>query len=141
MGTCSARVDCGAPAGPSFGFSHLLCVREDSRVLCDGLASIFGERRRDRCTSLCSATPTYVAQEKSKRMETAPEINFEQIRERAYDLWERNHKPEGFDIEFWLMAERELRAERGRRRSQVSASKERKMSINPQGETEEGRGE
>ncbi|MBE7200282.1 MAG: DUF2934 domain-containing protein [Parafilimonas terrae] len=43
-------------------------------------------------------------------------ITFEQIRERAYELWERNHRPEGLEIEFWLIAERELRAERERRR-------------------------
>lgn len=42
-------------------------------------------------------------------------IPFDQIRERAYELWERNHKPEGLEIEFWLIAERELRAERARR--------------------------
>jgi hypothetical protein len=48
---------------------------------------------------------------------TSREITFEEIRERAYDLWERHHRPEGFSIELWLMAERELRAEReGRRR-------------------------
>lgn len=41
-------------------------------------------------------------------------ISFEQIRERAYELWERNHRPEGFEIQFWLLAERELRAERRR---------------------------
>ncbi|MGU3463543.1 DUF2934 domain-containing protein [Methylobacterium sp. C33D] len=41
-------------------------------------------------------------------------ITFEQIRERAYELWERNHRPEGFEIEFWLLAERELRKERDR---------------------------
>lgn len=41
-------------------------------------------------------------------------ITFEQIRERAYELWERNHRPEGLEIEFWLIAERELRAERER---------------------------
>jgi hypothetical protein len=38
-------------------------------------------------------------------------ITFERIRERAYDIWDRNHRPEGYDVEFWLMAERELRAE------------------------------
>jgi hypothetical protein len=38
-------------------------------------------------------------------------ITIERIRERAYDIWDRNHRPEGFDVEFWLMAERELRAE------------------------------
>ncbi|WP_279594125.1 DUF2934 domain-containing protein [Methylobacterium sp. J-030] len=44
-------------------------------------------------------------------------ITFEEIRERAYELWERNHRPEGFEIEFWLLAERELRKERQRRRT------------------------
>lgn len=43
-------------------------------------------------------------------------ITFDQIRERAYELWERNHRPEGLEIEFWLIAERELRAERDRRK-------------------------
>jgi hypothetical protein len=38
-------------------------------------------------------------------------ITFERIRERAYDIWDRNHRPDGFDVEFWLLAERELRAE------------------------------
>ena len=45
-------------------------------------------------------------------MPTDREISFEQIRERAYELWERNHRPEGFEIEFWLLAERELRSEK-----------------------------
>jgi len=45
-------------------------------------------------------------------MDSTAEITFEQIRERAYELWERNHRPEGFEIEFWLLAERELKAER-----------------------------
>ena len=44
-------------------------------------------------------------------------LTFEQIRERAYELWERNHRPEGFEIEFWLLAERELRKERERRKA------------------------
>jgi hypothetical protein len=35
----------------------------------------------------------------------------ERIRERAFELWDRNHRPEGLDIRFWLLAERELRAE------------------------------
>jgi hypothetical protein len=37
----------------------------------------------------------------------------EEIKERAYDIWERRHRAAGFDAEFWLQAERELRAERG----------------------------
>ncbi|MDP4005865.1 DUF2934 domain-containing protein [Methylobacterium sp. NEAU K] len=48
---------------------------------------------------------------------TPDAIPFEQIRERAYELWERNHRPEGFEIEFWLLAERELRKERDRRKA------------------------
>ena len=39
-------------------------------------------------------------------------ISHDAIRERAYDLWDRNHRPEGYELEFWLMAERELKAER-----------------------------
>ncbi|MER2269797.1 DUF2934 domain-containing protein [Methylobacterium oxalidis] len=54
-------------------------------------------------------------------METSPEITLEQIRERAYELWERNHQLDGFEIEFWLMAERELRAERDRKRAEASS--------------------
>jgi hypothetical protein len=40
----------------------------------------------------------------------------EEIRERAYDLWDRNHRPDGYELEFWLMAERELKAERSIKR-------------------------
>ncbi|WP_325169978.1 DUF2934 domain-containing protein [Methylobacterium sp. C25] len=42
---------------------------------------------------------------------TRQAITRERIRERAYELWERNHRPEGLDMQFWLVAERELRAE------------------------------
>ncbi|MCJ2097264.1 DUF2934 domain-containing protein [Methylobacterium sp. E-046] len=43
---------------------------------------------------------------------TGPKISHAEIRERAYDLWDRNHRPDGYALEFWLMAERELMAER-----------------------------
>jgi hypothetical protein len=36
-------------------------------------------------------------------------INLEDIRVRAYELWEQNGKPEGKQDEFWLQAERELK--------------------------------
>ncbi|MCJ2069697.1 DUF2934 domain-containing protein [Methylobacterium sp. J-030] len=36
----------------------------------------------------------------------------DEIRERAYDLWDRHHRPDGYELEFWFMAERGLRAER-----------------------------
>ena len=49
---------------------------------------------------------------------TTNTIPFERIRERAYELWDRNHRPEGLDIQFWLVAERELRAEAAGRAGQ-----------------------
>jgi len=32
----------------------------------------------------------------------------DQIRQRAHELWEQNHRPDGRDDEFWHQAEREL---------------------------------
>jgi Protein of unknown function (DUF2934) len=32
----------------------------------------------------------------------------EQIRQRAQEIWEENHRPVGRDDEFWFQAEREL---------------------------------
>ena len=45
-------------------------------------------------------------------MEPVDPISDEQIRERAYDLWDRHHRPDGYDLEFWFMARRELTSER-----------------------------
>ena len=36
-----------------------------------------------------------------------------EIQNRAYEIWERNGRPEGREDEFWHQAEAELRAERG----------------------------
>jgi Protein of unknown function (DUF2934) len=35
----------------------------------------------------------------------------EQIRQRAQELWEENHRPTGRDEEFWYQAEKELSKE------------------------------
>ena len=43
-------------------------------------------------------------------MATTNQDQTERVRERAYELWDRNHRPEGLDLQFWLLAERELRA-------------------------------
>ena len=43
-------------------------------------------------------------------------IPIEEIRQRAYDLWDRHHRPEGQEMRFWVLAERELKAERKSRR-------------------------
>lgn len=37
-----------------------------------------------------------------------------QILNRAYEIWERNGRPEGREDEFWHQAEQELRAEQER---------------------------
>ena len=49
-------------------------------------------------------------------------ISQDEIRERAYDLWDRHHRPEGCELEFWIMAERALRAERRAKRAPDTAS-------------------
>jgi hypothetical protein len=42
----------------------------------------------------------------------------EQIRQRAHELWEQNHRPDGRDDEFWHQnSTRELRRSRNRKRS------------------------
>ncbi|MGA0598976.1 DUF2934 domain-containing protein [Enterovirga sp. CN4-39] len=38
------------------------------------------------------------------------QVTKEQIRTRALELWEQNGRPLGKDLEFWLQAERELKA-------------------------------
>ncbi|MCJ2124355.1 DUF2934 domain-containing protein [Methylobacterium sp. J-077] len=53
-----------------------------------------------------------MSQDSSTNGEADLVISHDEIRERAYDLWDRNHRPEGYELEFWLMAERELTAER-----------------------------
>ena len=45
-------------------------------------------------------------------MKPIPDPTEDQVRERARELWERRHRPEGYEREFWLQAERELRGER-----------------------------
>ncbi|MGU3663080.1 DUF2934 domain-containing protein [Methylobacterium sp. A49B] len=42
----------------------------------------------------------------------APAASDAEIRERAYDIWERHHRPEGFGLRSWLLARRELLAGR-----------------------------
>ena len=37
--------------------------------------------------------------------------NSDQVRQRAFKLWEQRGNPEGYEAEFWLQAERELKGE------------------------------
>jgi hypothetical protein len=40
--------------------------------------------------------------------------NEDKIKPRAYELWDRRGRPEGYDLEFWFQAERELKSEEER---------------------------
>ena len=51
------------------------------------------------------------ARQKDRFMESPTE---KQILNRAYEIWERNGRPEGREDEFWHQAEQELRAEEER---------------------------
>jgi hypothetical protein len=47
-------------------------------------------------------------------MNSSPSIRYEDIAERAHQIWEVAGKPEGQDTAHWLQAERELHAEHGK---------------------------
>jgi CheY-like chemotaxis protein len=53
-------------------------------------------------------------------VDTSKTVNDDIIRRRALELWEQRGRPEGYDREFWLQAERELNM--GRNRAAVSAN-------------------
>jgi len=38
-------------------------------------------------------------------------VTDEQVRARALELWEERGRPEGYDLEFWSQAQRELKGE------------------------------
>lgn len=42
-------------------------------------------------------------------MGSGSEITEEQIRKRAFELWQEHGGEEGYEAEFWLQAERELK--------------------------------
>ncbi|CAO4195442.1 DUF2934 domain-containing protein [Methylorubrum extorquens] len=65
-------------------------------------------------------------------MEPPSEITLEQIRERAYDLWERNHRPDGFEIAIWLTAERALKVERDRKLRVREADEAKSVPTSPE---------
>jgi hypothetical protein len=46
--------------------------------------------------------------QKEVDMQPVSNVTDEQIRQRAFELWEQRGRPEGHDAEFWAQAEREL---------------------------------
>jgi hypothetical protein len=48
---------------------------------------------------------------KETDMGSGTNITEDQVRQRAFELWEKRGHPEGHEAEFWLQAERELRGE------------------------------
>ncbi len=57
-------------------------------------------------------------------MTAMPVIAPDRIRARAYELWDRNHRPGGLDMQFWLVAERELKAEDARKAGHAAEADE-----------------
>ncbi|WP_267427568.1 DUF2934 domain-containing protein [Methylobacterium sp. GC_Met_2] len=53
-----------------------------------------------------------MSEDRSVDRAAEPVIADDEIRARAHDIWDRHHRPVGYDLQFWLMAERELKAER-----------------------------
>jgi hypothetical protein len=51
-------------------------------------------------------------QRKDAEMEPSTNGTENQVRQRAYELWEQHGRSEGHEAEFWLQAERELKGER-----------------------------
>jgi len=47
----------------------------------------------------------------------------DEVRRRAYELWEQYGRPEGGEEEFWLKAEREIKQEKGLDRTTPEPSK------------------
>ncbi|MCJ2139403.1 DUF2934 domain-containing protein [Methylobacterium sp. E-066] len=45
-------------------------------------------------------------------MEPTEALSSDLIREHAYDLWGRHYRPEGYELQVWFMAERELKVGR-----------------------------
>ena len=54
-------------------------------------------------------------------MDATAHMSEHKVRQRAIDLWEQRGKPVGYDVEFWLQAERELRAEADGNRESANA--------------------
>jgi hypothetical protein len=51
--------------------------------------------------------------------------NYNRIAQRAYDIWERNGRPDGRETEHWLQAESEIRREDQQRGGRQSAPSEK----------------
>lgn len=62
----------------------------------------------------------------------------DEVRRRAYELWEQYGRPEGGEEEFWLKAEREIKQEKGFDRTPPEPSKPASDS-DPQEKTPRGR--
>jgi hypothetical protein len=52
--------------------------------------------------------PSSAANKQAKGGDEMVKPTDEQIRKRAQEIWEENHRPTGRDDEFWLQAEKEL---------------------------------
>jgi hypothetical protein len=63
-------------------------------------------------------------------------LSSDEIAARAYEIYEREGRSDGRDMDHWLQAEKELRAERQRRQSSVDPRPEIQRQPNPQSRQE-----
>jgi len=62
-------------------------------------------------------------------------ITYQQIAQRAYEIWEREGKPKGQDQDHWLQAEEELRSEAlKKQKGRKITSRDPAMLKTPKGE-------
>jgi hypothetical protein len=54
-----------------------------------------------------------------QRLEVVEMVPEEAVRQRSYEIWQREGRPEGKALEHWLQAQSELEAERRRREFRV----------------------
>jgi hypothetical protein len=67
-------------------------------------------------------------------------ITNDEVSKRAREIWEREGRPEGRDMEHWLQAEAELRSDSGRTQSGYNLASDRSemMKVSAGASTEEG---
>jgi len=98
----------------------------DERVAVISTTRIWGQRLQSIYRGLGSARQGLERSAADGRCPTLrltkmSENSVEQVRERAYSIWEREGQPEGRDLVHWLQAEQELAQESAGYDSQINA--------------------
>jgi hypothetical protein len=95
MGRCNGGIFCSTVGETSWRLSYRRAISEE-------------ETRNDVYTARNPAAKMGTAHKGALHM---PEPTEKEIMERAYQIWEREGKPENRESEFWHLAQQELRNE------------------------------